>query len=317
MELRTRNVNTAVSDALWAIKVAGVEESSRNGPVLVYPEPFMTIYERPQERVLFWPERDANPFFHLMESLWILAGRKDVAFPKLFNSQIGNYSDDGVTFNAAYGARIRNDFGVDQLMDVIEVLRIDPTTRQAVVQIWDPADLGKVTLDKACNMQLIFEIRFGRLNMTVVNRSNDLIWGCYGANAVHFSFLHEFVASALGVPQGLYRQFSHNLHVYTEKFQKWVDLPPNHETYDHYTEGLRTYPICTTDWRQWLEDCEAFCDTPDKPKWRDPFFYQVAYPMYTAWMERKAGGIGLHELQWLKAEDWEIACRQWILRRTI
>jgi hypothetical protein len=47
--------------------------------VLVSQTPVVTCYSAPTQRVLFSPMRDANPFFHLMEALWMLAGRDDVA----------------------------------------------------------------------------------------------------------------------------------------------------------------------------------------------------------------------------------------------
>ena len=130
IEIRARNVNVAVSEALWKLKVVGVQEDTRNGPVIAFPEPVVTTYERPQERVLFWGERDANPIFHLMESIWMLAGRRDVAFLEQFNSKIGQYSDDGKVFNAAYGYRWRDHFGYDQLTEIIKLLKEEPHTRQ-------------------------------------------------------------------------------------------------------------------------------------------------------------------------------------------
>ena len=53
IEIRARNVNVAVSEALWKLKVVGVQEDTRNGLVIAFPEPVVTTYERPQERVLF------------------------------------------------------------------------------------------------------------------------------------------------------------------------------------------------------------------------------------------------------------------------
>jgi hypothetical protein len=49
-------------------------QGSRAGDVLVAPHPVMSVTSIPTERVLFDPARDANPFFHLFESLWMLAG---------------------------------------------------------------------------------------------------------------------------------------------------------------------------------------------------------------------------------------------------
>ena len=57
-----------------ALRVVGKRKDSRNGPVLEFPEPVLICYNRPVERVLFYPSRDANPFFHLMEGLWMLVG---------------------------------------------------------------------------------------------------------------------------------------------------------------------------------------------------------------------------------------------------
>ena len=77
--INARNVNSAYPQALHYIAIAGDRVASRNGPVLRAPEPVSTVYAKPWERVLFDPQRDANPFFHLFESLWMLDGRNDVA----------------------------------------------------------------------------------------------------------------------------------------------------------------------------------------------------------------------------------------------
>lgn len=151
MEITARNVNQAFSDIFWRLKTGRYEpEQTRNGPALVIPEPVITTYLYPQERVLFHKGRDANPIFHCLEAIWMLAGRRDVAFLQMFNSKIGQYSDDGKLFNAAYGYRWRKHFGFDQLESVIQILRKDPKTRQAVIQMWDQDDLVKKTKDKAC-----------------------------------------------------------------------------------------------------------------------------------------------------------------------
>lgn len=321
MEFRVRNVNEAVIEALWKLKVMGVKETSRNGEVLVFPEPVTTTYERPEERVLFWPERDANPIFHVMEAIWMLAGRDDVEFVKYFNSRMINFSDNGSTLNGAYGHRWRRRFGVDQLVSLIRHLKEDPTSRRAVLTMWGPAqDLMNMTSkDVCCNTQAYFEIRGGRLNMTVLNRSNDLIWGAYGANMVHFSFLQEFIASALDVPLGVYRQFSHNLHMYTElyDFKKYIELPPAVD--DGYKQGLAPRPIMDSDdWGGFLRDCERFCCAPfDAPRgYRHSFFPEVAHPMALVTRTRKEKtGDGRYWAARIGAQDWQRATQEWITRR--
>jgi hypothetical protein len=74
-----RTVSEALSQGLHAIRIHGIAKPSRVGDVLVMPRPIMTEYADPTNRVLFSPMRDANPFFHVMETLWMLAGRNDLA----------------------------------------------------------------------------------------------------------------------------------------------------------------------------------------------------------------------------------------------
>ena len=101
--LSVRNVHEALPRALKLLQQQGIERPSRNGPVLQAPWPVTTVYQNPLERVVFWPERDANPFFHLYESLWMLAGRNDIAPLTRYAKNMANYSDDGETQHGAYG----------------------------------------------------------------------------------------------------------------------------------------------------------------------------------------------------------------------
>ena len=325
MEITVRNVNQAFGEVFWKMKALGLKpENTRNGPALVFPEPVITTYRYPQERVLFHKGRDANPIFHLMESIWMLAGRRDVQFLQHFNSTIGQFSDDGKVFNAAYGYRWRRHFGFDQLEETIKTLRRDPETRQAVIQMWDQDDLVKRTKDKACNTQVVFDTRGNKLNMTVFNRSNDIWWGAYGANAVHFSFLQEFVACAIGMRCGAYRQVSNNLHLYTEVYNatKYVESPPNHEDFDLYSSGIvRPTPIMLNgDYKSFLADCEKFCCDPfnQSAEYKNPFFTHVAQPMAMVSRIRKIrAGDGTGFAAKIRAQDWKRAVFDWIHKREL
>lgn len=321
MEISVRNVNELFSEGLWKLKVCGVEDSSRNGPVIRIMEPVLVTLEKPQERVMFNGERDCNPVFHLLESIHILAGRRDVAFLKQFNQNIDQFSDDGVTFNAAYGYRMRHHFGRDQLVEVIQILKADPASRQAVIQLWDSDDLSRKTLDKCCNTQLIFDITGGRVNLTVFNRSNDFVWGHAGANAVHFSFLLEFVARALNKPIGKMRTISNNLHFYKNlypKFNQLLECPPDSNDYDAYAQGVKPYPLIDHPVAEtFLTDCEWFCEDPFTGiTYRNSFFMDVAHPMAMVSKVRKEKtGTGTYWANCIQAQDWRIATQDWIERR--
>ena len=147
-----RNVEEALLLGVKTIRTQGVLRDSRNGPVFRVDQPMTTVYDKPKERVMFLPERDCNPYFHFMECLWMMSGRNDVDWLAQFNSNIANYSDDGITFHGAYGYRWRNLEGIDangnrimidQLATIAELLRRNHDDRRVVLQMWDSAkDLG-------------------------------------------------------------------------------------------------------------------------------------------------------------------------------
>jgi hypothetical protein len=223
-------------------------------------------------------------------------------------------------FNAAYGYRWRHHFGHDQLLELITKLQTDRDTRQAVLQMWDSKDLSKDTKDRACNMQLIFDVSEGSLNMLVINRSNDFWYGYAGANIVHMTIIQEFVARALGLDIGVYRTFSNNLHLYMELYDagKHLVIPPNPEAYDMYAKGVRPRPIMWNgDWKGFLDDCKEFCHDPfAHPRYVHEFFHNVAYPMAMISKVRKEkSGDGLKWADMIEADDWHIAVCDWVERR--
>lgn len=321
-QITVGNVNAALDSGLRWLHLTGIEEPSRNGPVIVAPGPVATTYCNPAERVLFSPMRDANPFFHFMESLWMLGGRNDLAFPLQFNSKFGAYSDDGVTLHGAYGFRWREHFGVDQLLRLAEELTV-PGTRRAVLGMWDPTvDLGRAGVDLPCNTHAYFHVRDNALHMTVLCRSNDAIWGAYGANAVHFSMLLEVVAGLVGVRVGTYTQYSHNFHAYTSTLPRdqFVTMALDAEINDRYqgSGAAEPYPLIAQSAKLWLSEVEMFLDdATGDTLYEEPFFNDVAAPVYNAWVARKRGDLdGCYAaLDCCAALDWRIACSDWVTRR--
>lgn len=355
-----RTVSEALFNGLHIINLRGIVKPSRVGDVLVSKSPIMTTYVEPTNRVLFSPIRDANPFFHVMETLWMLAGRNDLPWLTRFNKKFEAYSDDGgLTQPGAYGYRWRNYFGHDQLMDVILELRQNLDSRRVVLAMWDggaygtwaggvdaehphsqPGDSYAAQMGSAdvpCNTHAYFDTIDGRLNMTVCCRSNDIIWGAYGANAVHFSFLLEFIASATNIPMGVYRQFSNNFHLYTNVVPKeeLMPLARNVEASDRYlmNEGpqylnkeavdppLRKVPLMSGTLESFEEDLTAFFheNWDYDYTYRNQFFTAVAVPMYNAHAlyRTKDYDAAIEMAELIKAEDWRIACIEWLKRRQI
>jgi len=319
--IRARNVNEALPLGLFHIREMHRAITPRDAATLEYPEPVCTVFRKPQERVMFDPRRDANPFFHLMEALWILAGRKDVEWIARYNAQIANYSDDGKSFHAAYGYRLK-----DQIEPVIDLLIREPHTRRAVLQIWDSQlDLNHQGKDIPCNSMVFLKIRDDKLHISVANRSNDIIWGAYGANAVQFSMIQEYLAGRLDVGVGEYRQVSDSYHVYTEGpgkaiWDKCSDIEPA-GTIDPYKWGtVEPYPFMTEP-AAFDDDLQMFMgggvSCAGDAFYHNAFFEEVAEPMVRSWgyYKLRQFDCAISEAETVQATDWQLACVEWLERR--
>lgn len=335
--IKAVNLTDAYYQGLALIDKEGYLADSRNGKVLKFPRPVVTSYEYPKEHVLFDAARDANPFFHMFEAMWMLGGSNDVAFVGQFAKQMYEYSDDGKTLHGAYGHRWRNHFKVDQLDLAIFELQKNPLSRRVVLGMWDPyidplvAEAGGK--DVPCNTQVFFNTRpNGELDMTVTNRSNDMIWGAYGANAVHMSILHEYVALSVGLPLGVYYQVSNDLHVYAPHFalvksqslNEWEN-PYQGDSPDEIGLGFEplfynvvgTRRVETRD--QFDQDVKTFLADPFSKEndYKTAWFSKTVERMVAAWKLKKAGfyASALEVASQIEAEDWRLACEQWLQRR--
>jgi thymidylate synthase len=382
LHIDARNVNDAFTDLVklfqtreystsyWTFEPPISVSKSRNGNVLTLEEPLTVTYSNPTERVLFNEARDANPFMHLYESLWMLAGRNDVAPMSYYSSKIKDYSDDGKTFNGAYGYRWRQHYyggprlayvdeqdwcnreSVDQIKILIDHLKRKPDSRRAVLSMWSVEDdLLKIdeSKDVCCNLNVMFRLRnvddgtmsfredrrnplvpipgttkIGKsyLDMTVTNRSNDMIYGLLGANYVHFTILQEYMAAHLGVEVGKYHHTTNNLHVYdwNWKPELWLNSPDVIvETVDGKLPLVKD-PVQFD--KELPEIVELFSggdskDLKDTTYWKEPFFKDVAYPMFMAFRSHKRRRY-LDALQWcifIKSDDWRLVCETWIRKR--
>jgi hypothetical protein len=166
--------------------------------------------------------------------------------------------------------------------------------------------------------------------MTVVNRSNDLIWGCCGANAVHFPILQEYLAGRIGVLIGQYWQISNNLHLYIELHKDLCERSIRQHAVERYepTAPLIEYP---KEFDNELYEIMQYIDIIHNMdainsegefytgNISNTFLRDVVIPMAIAHRQYKLKDIAraLATVETVKAEDWKTAGKQWLERRHV
>lgn len=182
----------------------------------------LTVIERPYERCVFLPGRRNDIFAQIAETLWVIAGRNDLAWLVGYLPRAPDFSDDGKTWRAAYGPRLRNWAGqIDQFDEWRQLLIADPATRRAVGTLFDPAqDFVRETKDVPCNNWLSWLLRDGHLNLSVAIRSNDAMWGFSGVNAFEWSVLQEVMAFWVGAEIGDATFLATSYHLYDRHYDR-------------------------------------------------------------------------------------------------
>lgn len=170
-------------------------------------------------RCVVVPHRHNNVFASIAESMWVISGRNDLGYLGAYLKRAHEFSDDRITWRAGYGPRLRDWNGIDQLAEVVAILRADPSSRRAVVSIFDPDRDFVSSKDIPCNNWLHFLIRDGRLDLHVAARSTDVWWGFSGINAFEWTLLLEMMAHWLDQEPGHLMFFSSSMHLYQRHFE--------------------------------------------------------------------------------------------------
>ena len=190
---------------------------------------------RPRAR-LSRTETRGNSFSCLGELLWYLSGSDSLEFIKRYIPMYARDSDDGVTIHGAYGPRLFNQRGQDQVANVIAALKDRESSRRAVIQLFNAEDIAKRYLEIPCTTAIQFLIRRGRLDIIVTLRSNDAYKGL-PHDLFCFTMIQEIMARSLGIEVGRYKHFAGSMHLYKddldaarkyigEAYQARVEMPP-------------------------------------------------------------------------------------------
>ncbi len=162
-------------------------------------------------------ETRGKPFSCLGELCWYLASSNKLDFIEYY---IRNYKEsaDGDEIFGGYGPRLFNWDGINQVENVIERLRDKPSSRKAVIQLFDRIDITEKRNDVACTCTMQFLIRDEKLIMITHMRSNDVFIGL-PHDIFCFTMIQELVARSLSSQLGTYKHAVGSLHLY-ETFNK-------------------------------------------------------------------------------------------------
>lgn len=190
--------------------------------------------EMPRAR-LSRTETRGRPFSALGEFLWYLTKDNCLDFIRPYIPDYSEESEDGLTVHGGYGPRIFNQRGHDQFENAIRLLREAPTSRRAVIQIFDAGDNARRFREVPCTTTLQFLLRQNRLHLIANMRSNDAYIGL-PHDVFCFTMLQEMAARTLRVDLGSYRHFAASMHLYDknlvgaqqyldECFQRHIEMP--------------------------------------------------------------------------------------------
>ena len=136
-------------------------------------------------------------FSSLGELLWYLSGNNKLDFIEPYIRRYRNESEDGGdTVYGGYGPRLFDQRGNDQIHNIVELLRERPTSRRAMVQIFDSEDIAGNHVEIPCTATLQFFIRDSCVHLIVTMRSNDAYLGL-PHDIFCFTMLQEIIARSL------------------------------------------------------------------------------------------------------------------------
>lgn len=291
------NADAALPKLLKQVLTQGAVVPSRNGDTHELLMRSFTLRYPTHRAPITTPGRNVSLPAQIAETMWLLAGRNDVAWLQHYLPRAAEFSDDGQVWRGGYGPRLRcweTDGGlgapVDQLAHVVHLLQEDPSTRRAVMSIYNPAIDTIPGKDVPCNNWLHFIHRDGELHLHVATRSNDIMWGWSGINSFEWTILLTVVAGLTGLDAGSITFSISSLHLYDRhvaKAQRIVDQAPTGSSEPFYFNPEFVAPGTLAEFDQLVERWFRVEGQIRKGGLSDALLHQVASfpePMLRSWL---------------------------------
>ena len=205
------NANQAFN--ILANRIAGCGEVPGNNTIRLQNVGFYMAYPERNHITEEW--RQWNAKYAEREWNWYLSHSRDVSELQKHAPIWKRMHGGDCQVNSNYGWLWNRN---KQLQKVIEKLEDNPDTRQAWLTLYDGKEMDEYDYDTPCTLNIGFKVdiydNFKKvINMTVLMRSNDLVFG-FCNDQYCFSQLQKYVASRIGATVGNYYHFAQDLHIY-------------------------------------------------------------------------------------------------------
>jgi len=219
-------ISTGLADAIPVV-LALVRDAGR--PACVRNELNMEVLAvdivltDPSDRVPELPARRSPLAFCLAEFLWFCGQRSDLVSLEPYAPSIRSfYGGQANVTGSDYGQQLFSTaVGPSQWENVVTLLRHDPGSKRAFLQIFDRSrtpTLLPYNGDVACTVGFQALVRNGALHWVTTMRANDAYRG-FVTDTFAFTLFQELLAATLGYPTGEYLHRVTSLHTYPEDEQ--------------------------------------------------------------------------------------------------
>ncbi len=153
------------------------------------------------------------------ELLWFLKGDTNIGYLKEHKVTIWDeWADANGDLGPVYGKQWRRWQGapdaepIDQIAQLIEGIRTNPTSRRHIVSGWNPVDVPKMALPP-CHTMFQFYVNEGELSCQLYQRSADLFLGV-PFNIASYALLTMMIAQVCDLKPGDFVHSFGDLHLY-------------------------------------------------------------------------------------------------------
>lgn len=158
------------------------------------------------------------------ELLWFLKGDTNVHYLQEHGVRIWNeWADENGELGPVYGHQWRSwpdyDGGtIDQIGNVVELIRNHPDSRRMIVSAWNVAEVDKMALPP-CHCLFQFYVADGKLSLQLYQRSADIFLGV-PFNIASYSLLLLMMAQVTGLKAGDFVHTLGDAHIYLNHLEQ-------------------------------------------------------------------------------------------------